>query len=120
MYNKSLNISDNYLLNNCSQCFRFKESIFNLQQSQRKVRYHLHTLARKNYCISCTIIMFKFKLDIHNGMCDFDKSNSLLFDKEVNYLIILLTRLISKIVWIGTITLLIIRKMINVLGENCI
>lgn len=64
--------------------------------------------------------MFKFKFDIYNGMCDFDKFNSLLFDKEVNYLIILLIRFIFKIVWIGIIIFLIIRKMINVLGENCI
>lgn len=29
------------------------------------------------------------------ALCNFDKSNSLWFDKEVNYLIILLTRLVS-------------------------
>lgn len=53
-------------------------------------------------------------------LCDFDKFNSLLFDKEVNYLIILLIRFIFKIVWIGIIIFLINRKMINVFGENCI
>lgn len=44
---------------------------------------------------SCTIIRFKFKLISIMALCNFDKSNSLWFDKEVNYLIILLTRLVS-------------------------